>query len=143
MLTTNVHDHADRLHSYQLIAETIIDSLRSTQTATDPAVGEPASLASGLDHYLPTPKTHRCSCLTSTGQGERVVVPDRDSGSQGRKTKRVAVRVGHFLWSHATGVSKKALPESDADRIASGTCSSVHYRLNRWMERPGGTVDGL
>ncbi len=28
MLTTNVHDHADRLHSYQLIAETITRSLR-------------------------------------------------------------------------------------------------------------------
>jgi alkanesulfonate monooxygenase SsuD/methylene tetrahydromethanopterin reductase-like flavin-dependent oxidoreductase (luciferase family) len=29
MLTTNVHDHADRLHSYQLIAETMNRSLRA------------------------------------------------------------------------------------------------------------------
>jgi hypothetical protein len=37
--------------------------------------------------------------LTSTQLDERVVLPDGDSGSQGRKTKRVAVEVGHSLWS--------------------------------------------
>ena len=35
--------------------------------------------------------------LTSTGGNERVALPDRDSGSQGRKTRRVAVEVGHFF----------------------------------------------
>jgi hypothetical protein len=34
--------------------------------------------------------------LTPGGRDERVAMPDGDSGSQGRKTKRVAVEVGHF-----------------------------------------------
>ena len=40
--------------------------------------------------------TEPASLLTAEAPDERVAMPDRDSGSQGRKTKRVAVRVGRF-----------------------------------------------
>jgi len=45
------------------------------------------------------------ACLTSGGRDERVVLPDGDSGSQGRKTKRVVVEVGHFPSLELRGAS--------------------------------------
>ena len=58
--------------------------------------------------------------------------PDRDSGSQGRKTKRVAVKVGHFLWT-----ARETLPGRPSGSLTDRRFAHLSFTVRSRVEQRG------